>query len=191
MSRDVGGQEDPGLYLQPADGGPLTEVHHKKDTRAAYGFTTSDAKTLYFTANDVAPDSYAIYRYDIATKKRELIFNQPGLWFIADHRAAPGGSLTLLVGKATGALSREFADDDVASRQLTPLVGQGETVEYDARYAPAAGELFVLTNKLGEFRRLYTWKRGGQLTPVTPEMPKDVASFSIDESRRWRGPHGE
>ncbi len=184
MSRDVGGQEDPGLYLQSADGGPLTEVHHKKGTRAAYGFATSDAKTLYFTANDVAPDSYAIYRYDIATKNRELIFNQPGLWFIADHRDAPGGSLTLLVGKATGALSREFAEYDVASRQLTPLVGQDETVEYDARYATTAGELFVLTNKLGEFRRLYTWKRGGQLTPVTPEMPKDVASFSIDESRR-------
>src|SRR5262245_62676665 len=29
LSRDVGGQEDPGLYLQLTDGGPLTEVQHK------------------------------------------------------------------------------------------------------------------------------------------------------------------
>ena len=29
LSRDVGGQEDPGLYVQAADGGPLTLVHHK------------------------------------------------------------------------------------------------------------------------------------------------------------------
>ena len=41
LSRDVGGQEDPGLYLQLADGGPLTEVHHKKGTRAGYGFSTA------------------------------------------------------------------------------------------------------------------------------------------------------
>ena len=66
---------------------------------------------------------------------------------------------------------------------LTPLRGQSETVEYDAGYAPASGELFVLTNKLGEFRRLYKWKRGGDLVPVTAEMPKDVSGFGIDDAR--------
>jgi len=185
LSRDVGGQEDPGLYLQLADGGPLTEVQHKKGTRAAYGFSTRDAKTIYFTANDIAPDSYAIYRYEIATGKRELVFDQPGLWTIADYRDGQGGALTLLLAKATGALSREFAEYDVATRTLTPLFGQNETAEYAAAYAPAAGELFVLTNKLGEFRRLYKWKRGGDdLFPVTAEMTKDVSGFGIDEARR-------
>ncbi len=184
LGRDVGGQEDPGLYLQRADGGPLTEVHHKKGTRAGYGFSTRDAKTIYFSANDIAPDSYAIYRYDIAAAKRELVFDQPGLWMIADHREGQGGALTLLLAKATGALSREFAEYDVATRALTPLFGQNETVEYDAGYAPASGELFVLTNKLGEFRRLYKWKRGGDLVPVTAEMPKDVSGFGIDDARR-------
>ncbi len=114
LARDVGGQEDPGLYLQHADGGPLTEVHHKKGTRAGYGFSTRDAKTICFTANDIAPDSYAIYRYDIAAGERELVFDQPGLWMIADHREGQGGALTLLLAKATGALSREFAEYDVA-----------------------------------------------------------------------------
>jgi protease II len=184
LSRDVGGQEDPGLYLQLADGGPLTEVHHKKGTRAGYGFSTADSKTIYFSANDIAPDSYAIYRYDIAARKRELVFDQPGLWTIADHREGQGGTLTLLLAKATGALSREFAEYDVATRMLTPLFGQNETVEYDAGYAPAAGELFVVTNKLGEFRRLYKWKRGGDLVPVTAEMSKDVSGFGIDDARR-------
>ena len=184
LGRDVGGQEDPGLYLQRADGGPLTEVHHKKGTRARYGFSTRDAKTIYFSANDIAPDSYAIYRYDIAAAKRELVFDQPGLWMIADHREGQGGALTLLLAKATGALSREFAEYDVATRTLTPLFGQNETVEYDAGYAPVTGELFVLTNKLGEFRRLYRWKRGEDLVPVTAEMPKDVSGFGIDDARR-------
>ncbi len=34
VSRDVGGQESPGLYVQSADGGPLSVIHHKPRTRA-------------------------------------------------------------------------------------------------------------------------------------------------------------
>lgn len=181
VSRDIGGQEDPGLYLQPADGGPLTVVHHKKGTRAGAAFVTADSRFLYFLSNDIKPDSYAIYRYDLTTRQRELVFDQPGLWSVADRREG-GGGLKLLLAKMTGALSREYAEYDVASRTLTPLFGQGERTEYRAAYAPADGELFVLTNKLGEFRRLYRWKRGGELTPVTPEVGMDVSGFDVDEA---------
>ncbi len=184
LSRDVGGREDPGLYLQLADGGPLTEVHHKKGTRGGYAFSTRDSKAIYFTANDIAPDSYAIYRYDIASATRQVVFDQPGLWTIADRREGEDGALRLLLAKATGALSREFAEFDVVSRTLTPLFGQNEAVEYSAGYAPAAGEFFVLTNARGEFRRLYKWKRGGDLVPVTAAMTKDVSGFAIDVARR-------
>ena len=45
------------------------------------------------------------------------------------------------------------------------------------------GELFVLTNKLGEFRRLYRWKPAGALVPVTPEMAMDVAGFNLDQAK--------
>jgi dipeptidyl aminopeptidase/acylaminoacyl peptidase len=182
LSRDVGGQEDPGLYLQPADGGPLKVVQHKKGTRAGLAFVTEDSKSLYFLANDIKPDSYAIYRYDLATGQRELVFDQPGLWSVVDKRGT-GAGLKLLLSKATGALSREYAEFDVASKTLTPLFGQGERTEYRAAYAPAEGELFVLTNKLGDFRRLYRWKPGGELVPVTPEMKMDVSGFGIDEAR--------
>jgi protease II len=182
LSRDVGGQEDPGLYLQAASGGPLRVVHHKKGTRAGLAFVTADSKALYYSTNDIKPDSYALYRYDIASGERQLVFDQPGLWNVADKRA-DGGALKLLLSKATGALSREYAEFDLASRALTPLLGQNESVEYSMRYAPTAGEFFVLTNKLGEFRRLYRWKPGGALTPITPDSKYDVSGFDLDEPR--------
>lgn len=182
LSRDVGGQEDPGLYVQSADGGPLALIHHKKSTRAFYAFTTDDSRTIYFGANDIKPDSYALYRYDLGTKRRDLVFDQPGLWSVSDHRGDAAG-LKLLLSKATGALSREYAEYDVVTRTLTPLLGQNEKVEYQAAYAAEPGELLVLTNKLGEFRRLYRWKPGGALIPVTPEMAIDVAAFDLDEAK--------
>ncbi len=48
LARDVGGEENPGLYLQPADGGALVTIHTMKGTRALYGFTTPDSKTIYY-----------------------------------------------------------------------------------------------------------------------------------------------
>jgi dipeptidyl aminopeptidase/acylaminoacyl peptidase len=182
LSRDVGGQEDPGLYLQSTSGGPLRVVHHKKGTRAGLAFVTPDSKALYYSTNDIKPDSYALYRHDIASGQRELVFDQPGLWSVADKRT-DNGSLKLLLSKATGSLSREYAEFDVATKAVTPLLGQNERTEYSMRYAPTAGEFFVLTNKLGEFRRLYRWKPGGELTPVTPDAKFDVSGFDLDEPR--------
>jgi dipeptidyl aminopeptidase/acylaminoacyl peptidase len=182
VSRDVGGQEDPGLYVQSADGGPLTLVHHKPKTRAVYAFTTDDSRSLYFGANDIKPDSYAIYRYDLGTRQREMVFDQPGLWSISDHRGE-GGALKLLLNKATGAAWREYAEYDVATRTLTPLLGQNEKTEYQIAYSAVPGEFLVLTNKLGEFRRLYRWKAGGDLAPITPDVATDISDFDLDEAR--------
>lgn len=182
LARDVGGQETPGLYVQSVEGGPLTVLHHKNGTRATYAFTTEDSRTIYFSANDIKPDSYAIYRYDVAAKQRELVFDQPGLWSVSDHRR-DAGALKLLLSKATGALSREYAEYDVATKTLTPLLGQNEKSDYQAAYAAEPGELLVLTNKLGEFRRLYRWKLGGGLTPVTPDISMDVSGFILDDAK--------
>jgi dipeptidyl aminopeptidase/acylaminoacyl peptidase len=182
LSRDHGGEEDPGLYLQPVEGGPTRVIQHKKGSRAFYGFVQDDARTIWFRANDVKPDSYAIHRGDLVTGKSEIVFSEPGLWDIADHRDE-AGELTLLLQKATGSVSAEYFEWSAKTRALRPLFGQGEHVEYQAAYAAEPGEVLVLTNKLGEWRRLYRF-REGNFTPVTPELGMDVASFVVDGARK-------
>jgi dipeptidyl aminopeptidase/acylaminoacyl peptidase len=164
VSRDRKGEENPGLYLQDAAGGPLLEVQHKQG-----------ARTL---PQLVKNDSYVLYRYDIAAKKREVVFDQAGLWALADV-AADG---RLLLGKDVGSNMTEFFEWDPGKKVLTPLFGQGEREEHTAAYGAAPGEILVLTPKLGEFRRLYRWKEG-ELTPVTPELKFDVESFKIDRKK--------
>jgi dipeptidyl aminopeptidase/acylaminoacyl peptidase len=183
VSRDRGGQEDPGLYLQPANGGALRLVQHTPKARVFYAFTSDDSRWIYFTANDVKPDSYAVYRYDVGASRKELLFSEDGLWQIADHREEPAETM-LLLERATGALSSEFYEWGTRSRTLRPLFGQGEKTEYTVAYASDPSELVVLTNKLGDFRRLYRWKAEGGLTPVTPEMKMDVSSLAVDAARR-------
>jgi dipeptidyl aminopeptidase/acylaminoacyl peptidase len=183
LSRDHGGQEDPGIYLQAADGGAPRVVQHVPKSRASFAFTSGDSKWLYFTANDVKPDSYAVYRYEVASGKKEPLFSQDGLWQITDHREEPTET-KLLLQKATGALSSEVYEWGTKDRTLKPLLGQGESTEYNVAYAADPSELLVATNKLGDFRRLYRWKAQSGLVPLTPELKMDVADFTIDPARR-------
>jgi len=174
VSRDVGGSENPGLYLLSPDGGPLAVIQHAPKVQTHLQFIADDSKSLYFRANDRDPASYAIYRYDVKAQKRELVLDKPGLWGIADHR----GDQWLLV-KELGNTHVEVYQYDVVKETLTPLLGQNESEEYAVAFGPKPGQVLVRTNKLGDFHRLYSLE-AGKLTPITPELKHDVASFVID-----------
>jgi len=176
-SRDIGGGENPGLYLLSIEGGPLRIIHQAPKVQTALQFVEDDSKSLLYTANDIAADSYAVYRYDIAADKTELVFDTPGLWSIADHR----GPVWLMVKQIGNAQNEVFQYDSVA-KTLTPLVGQGEVFEFDVRYGAKPGQVLVRTDKLGDFQRLYRWE-AGTFTPVSPDIKHDVESFAIDEAR--------
>ncbi len=134
---------------------------------------------MYFTSNDRKPDSYVVYRWDIAKKAREVVFDkEDGLWRVSDMR----DDGRLLLRKETGSLTAEYSEYDPAKQSLTPLLGQGEKEEYDARYGAKDGALVVSTNKLGEFRRLYAWS-AGKLEPLGDDVKADVDWFDIDRKR--------
>ncbi|TPW21796.1 MAG: hypothetical protein FD126_320 [Elusimicrobia bacterium] len=177
LSRDRKGEENPGLYLQDAAGGALRVIQHKKGVQTGFEFVSPDGRWVYYRSNDKKPDSYALYRYGLASGRTEEVFTQDGIWFIADHK--PG---LLLLGKAVGSNMVEFYELDEAAKALKPLFGQGEREDYGAAYGPADGEVLVQTPRFGEFRRLYSW-RAGTFTPLTPERPYDVDSFKTDEAR--------
>ena len=183
LTRDRGGQEDPGIYLQGVEGGALLLVQHSPGRRAFPSFVTSDSRSLYFVANDIQADSYAVYRFALPSGPRELVFSEPGLWRIADFREGRG-DLTLLLEKATGALSAEYYEWTTNTKTLRPLFGQGERTEYRAQYSASPSELLVLTNARGEFRRLYRWSSASGLLPVTPDVEMDVSDFVIDQARQ-------
>jgi dipeptidyl aminopeptidase/acylaminoacyl peptidase len=177
VARDIGGQENPGLYLLDPNGGPLKLIQHTPKVQTSLAYIAADSKTIYFKANDIKQDSYAFYRYDVGSGKRELVFDTPGLWSLADER----GDKWLMV-KNLGATQQEVYEYDLKSKQLTPLLGQNEVEQYRVRYGAKRGQVLVLTNKIGDFDRLYSLD-AGKLTPISPEVKYDVASFTIDDAR--------
>ncbi len=182
VARDVGGEENPGLYLQDADGGALRVILHQPKVQASLQYITDDSRALYYTANDVDPGSYAIYRFDVATGARTRVFDTPGLWRITDRRATGAGDEWLLT-KALGNTHQEIYRYAVATKTLTPVVGQGQTEQYDVAFGPRPGELFVRTNQPSDYQRIYRRTADGALVPVTPELRHDITGMVIDEAR--------
>ena len=178
VQRDRAGEEYPGLYLQPAGGGPLQVVQHLPRVQTFAEFVSDDSRWIYFRANDRKPDAFALHRYDRKTGTRETLLEEDGLWSVADHRADG----TLLLVKDLGSAVNEVHEWSPLTRKLTPVIGVGEREEYVPAYG-AGGEILVLTPRLGEFRRLYRLS-GGTLVPVTPEIRHDVSGFVVDRRRQ-------
>jgi len=189
VMRDRKGEENPGLYLLAPGGGPLKVIQHAPKVQTFFQAVSEDSQYVYYRANDRKPDSYAIYRYAIATGQKELVFGDDGLWTLDDVRAEKG-TRKLLLSRATGALTSEVWELDEASKQLRPLFGQGEKEQYQALYSGVPGELVVSTPKFGDFRRIYRVKPPGKAlaaadaVPVSPDVPYDVDRLTVDPSRK-------
>jgi dipeptidyl aminopeptidase/acylaminoacyl peptidase len=178
VSRDSGGEENPGLYLLPIDGGALRAIIHAPKVQTQLQYVSDDARSLYYRANDLDPASYALYRYDVASRERARIFDDLGLWEIADHR---GEDRWLLV-KSLGNAHQEVYEYDRRTKRLTPVIGQGAVEEYQVAYGAKNGQVLLITNKLGNFEQLYALERGA-LTPITHDAHHDVEDFAIDAAR--------
>ncbi len=178
VSRDRNGEENPGLYWQPAAGGELRAVYHRKGVQAYFQWISGDSRHLYFTANDIKPDQRALYRYGMDTGKTELVFGEPGLWSVADAEED-----RFLLRKSLGSKWSEYYELHPASGKLTPVLGQGEKEDYWVAFAPARGEYLVVTDKLSDLKQLYLLKEG-KLQLKVSHPAKQISSFDIDAARR-------
>ena len=179
ISRDRSGEENPGLYWQSTLGGPLQLIQHLPKVQTSLEFILSDGKTIFIRSNDQKADSYSIYKFDLETSSKTLLWNKPGLWRIADVREGK----EILLERSKGSLQVEYWVAQWGTWNAEPLLGVDEAVDYDVSFAPQPGSYFVRTNKFGDFRRLYLW-RGGTYSAVTPEVSRDVEAFQIDQNRK-------
>jgi dipeptidyl aminopeptidase/acylaminoacyl peptidase len=178
LSRDRKGEENPGLYLMPATGGAMKVVQHLPNIQTSFEFVSADGRWLYFRSNDVKPNAYVIYRYDLASGAKETVFDEPGLWGVADHR----DDGTILLYKATGSMTGEYWEWDPAKKTKTPILGVDKPGEFRAQYGAKEGQLVVVTPEFDEYRRGYAYEPG-KWTPITPAVKWDVSRGGLDEKK--------
>ncbi len=177
LSRDVGGEENPGIYLMEKNGGELKELFKKKKVQARLSYVSEKGDFFFFSANDQDPSVYTHYIYDLKTNKITEFFNEKGLWAISD---VWNDEKTLIVTKLLGNTAFEHYLYNIDEKKLTPIIGVGENADYSAAFATSTKDFIIQTNKLGNYSRLYHFKNG-VLNPITPDLKHDVESFSLDQ----------
>ncbi|MCO4793849.1 MAG: S9 family peptidase [Bacteriovoracaceae bacterium] len=177
LSRDSKGDEYSGLYKQKTSGGPLIPIYRKKKIKVSLQYVASDNRTLYFRANDIKPQNFSLYKYDLKTSKKTLLVDQKGYWFFGD--VSSDGEI--LVGRMKTNIAAEYYLLNEKTKKLTPLFGQDENEEYRVKFGARKGEYIVLTNKFGEFRQLYKF-RNGKFKNLT-NSKVNVEYFRMDRGR--------
>lgn len=180
ISKDLNGEENPGLFRLDLKTGLIEELFRKKKVQAHYSFMTEDSKYIFFTANDKNADSYTIYKMKIEDKSIETIYDGQGYWYVADKE---NDGARLILAKQVGSVQNEFYDYDVKTKELKPIIGQNEKEEFEVSFSAQKDQYLVLTNKIGDFKRLYTLKAGA-LKPLTSDLKHDVSGFSMDRSKK-------
>lgn len=179
LSRDEKSNEYPFIYLQKTSGGPLELIAGQKKMISRAQFVTSDSHYLYYTMNDTSPVIHSLYKMDLKTRKKTKV--HPGIqgyMQMADYRE--NGDILLVNYK--GNIMREYFLFNEKTKKTIPIVGHDEMQEYSVRFAPKRDEYLVLTNKFGEYRRLYFMKEG-QFKAITPKVKYDVSLFDISPDR--------
>ncbi len=180
ISKDVNGEENPGLFKLDLKTGFIEQLFRKPKVQAHYSFITEDSKFIYFTANDKNADSYTIYRMKLEDRSLETIYDGQGYWFIADEDQK---GQRLILGKQVGSVQNEFFDFDLKTKEMKPLIGQNEKEEYEISFSAVKSQYLVLTNKGGNFKKLFTLTEG-KLKELTPDLNYDVSGYSIDHLKK-------
>jgi len=180
IARDQKGEENPGLYRQSVEGGPLVVIQHLPKVQTQPLHLSDDGAFLYFRSNDERPEAYTVYRYVFASGAIEKVFAADGLWTVADRDDV---AQRLLLAREVGSNQNEFYEYDEQQKVLTPLFGQGEAEDYEAIYG-AGDDVMVLTPKFSEFRRLFSFSRTKKTwTPITTDTTWDVQTFALDQQK--------
>lgn len=182
LSRDSGGDEMPGLYMQNAKGGPLVEIYRKRKTQVFLSYIYNNDEIL-IRANDTNPKSYNLYRYNLKTKKKTMVFNgEPeGYWVMHDYRAS---DQTYLLGRWFGNTHSELYFYNEKNKKLVPALGTEEQEYYDAYFSAKNNELIVKTNKFGEFQSLYRYQINlNKFIPLLDNLKGDISSVKIDKKK--------
>ncbi len=180
FSKDVNGQENPGIFKLDVKTGSVTELYRKEKVQAYSVFVTDDSKYLFFTANDKKSDSYSTYKMDIESKKIETIYDGDGNWYVADYL---NNGRVLLFVKYRGGSINEYYRYEVMSKKMEPIIGQNENKDYSVAFSANKDEYIVLSSE-DDFKRLYSYKNKKLKLLSDPKLSHDISSLDLDFQRR-------
>ena len=182
---DQGGDELNHVYVRLPQGNSI-DLTPGVGHRASFAGWSGDFTALYVMSNERQRQSMDLYRYDVETYAREMIFENPG-GFSLSAISRDGQTLALMK-------VRNNADDDIflldaASPDAEPVcitTHEGNIAHGVQGFSPDGTQLFYTSNKDAEFDRLWSYDLRTSTHTLLEEADWDIMYSSLSWTGRYR-----
>ncbi|MHC4990072.1 MAG: TolB family protein, partial [Planctomycetota bacterium] len=178
---DQGGNELNHLYVREIDGGSR-DLTPGEGLKASFAGWSHDDRSFYVTSNERDKRFMDLYRYDVDSYERQLVFRNDG-GFMVGPRSRDGRWHVLVK-------TRNNADNDLylwdatrpeeAPRHISPH--EGNIAHAPATFTPDSAALLFTSNEDSEFNRIWAYDLQSGEKSVMAEAAWDImyASYSWD-----------
>ncbi|WP_224372401.1 S9 family peptidase [Hyalangium versicolor] len=152
FTRDQGGNENNHLYVRTVDGQEKDLTPGEKLKAQFFGWKTDDYSAFYVLTNERDPKFFDLYKYDVKTYARTLLYQNDGGYDVADISR---DEKWIALGKQRTTSDANIHLYDVAKKEqklITPH--QGTAMYSAAEFDPNSTSLYFLTDDGSEFKRV-------------------------------------
>lgn len=155
----------------------LKPVIGKDFVQASVNAWLRDGSGFFFSANDVSPTDFHVYRYDIASGRTTKIHSEPGSWGVSG--VTQDGSRVLISQYVSASDSRVFEMDlATGTKRAITLAPKDGTANCDVvGYMPGDKAVLMTSDMNGGMSRLYLRDlKSGKVSEPVPALSR----FELD-----------
>ena len=182
---DEGGNELYHLYVRVLDGKTI-DLTPGENVRATFRDWAGDFTSFYVSTNERDPKFMDLYRYDIETYEREMIFENTGNYAISD--ISRDGRWLALMKIRTNADNNIFIFDTENTNAEPKLITrhEGDISFGVAGFTPNSGTLHYLSNEESEFNRVWSFDLDTGERKMVQEADWDIMFSRYSWKGRYR-----
>lgn len=189
-----GGNEQTQMHLYDVASGKLTALLPNPEAVHGFNLWVRDGSGFIYTANDVSPKDFSIYRYDFYTQKATRLLEKPGSWSASDisHDAT-----RLLVGEFRSVSDSRAYELNLQTGELrdlsaspAPTESTPATSNQALAYLPGEDAILLATDAGAEHPRLVVRAIDRSGPPSDPTMLQGVrpvleplAAYELDDAQ--------
>ena len=176
LTWDEGGSEFDQLFLYDLKKGTSRRVSDGRSKYAAV-IWAPDRQSFVYASTHRNGRNWDIYLQDLSGRETPLMIQDKGYWYPTDW--SPDGK-RLLVKERISVNESRFFELDIASKELTPILGQAGNVSIEHAAYDGRGGVFFSSDADSEFLRLkHLDLNTGDIEVVSKDINWDVEGFAL------------
>lgn len=183
-SRDQGGNENSHLYVRELDGTEKDLTPGDKLKAELLGWKSDDDSAFYVLTNERDARFFDLYKYDVKTYARTLLYQNDGGYQVAD---VSRDEKWIALGKPRTTSDSDIYLYDVAKKEHKHITAHKGTASYiPMEFDPGSSALYFLTDDGSEFKRVARYVLATGKAEDVERADWDIMYTYFSKNGAWR-----